>query len=493
MKHFLFALSLAILGMYSGLYARAQSVFVPRAIITDGSFDLSFEYNRHQSSIYRLEKKEYFPTKTHASLTGLYMSSDNGDELARCFFPNNKTIIVVDEKGEGDVGSAWISLIAPGDSDFRAILTMKPQRSVYGSLVRLHADLNTIFPGFFAEFKVPLITARHELKLKELPTDYGTTQAALENAGINNLSSDPIVRSVIDAFNQPDWRYGKLSPVALTKHGIDDVLFRAGFNFINRRKMFARIYADLILPMGERPTAEFLFEPVIGSKHFGIGAGITVDTMCLHKKEHILSLVADGRYHYRCSAPEFRSLDLTKSGPWSRYLNLSRLGDSNHPLDAINVLTRDVDVHPGGAAEGTAILHYQNNRLNYDFGCNLWYRDSERLEMNEKWNQEDEQTGVFYVLAGTANGPTASSARINQNRKNVTPDSTFIQIKESDFDLDSAAHKHVFTYKFFGNISANHTIFNFPALTGLGYSYEFATSNAAVSQWALYLRTAFQF
>jgi len=269
----------------------------------------------------------------------------------------------------------------------------------------------------------------------------------------------------------------------MTKEGLDDILFRLGYTYLDKKRGHGSLYGNVIVPLSKGSKSEYIFEPLVGSCHWGIGGGHTFSWKLHWKRKHMVSIAGDMKYTYRLKSKEIRSFDLKNNGPWSRYLLFSRQGGIR-PLDGINILTQEVDITPGGNFELSLLLHYGHENLHFEWGYNLWARTKESIELHNKWNQEEERLGIYHE-GGISK--TASTATIKQGVSQTSADSTFRRIKESDFNLETATHSSALSNTIFFGTSCESKILEYPVRIGCAASYEFGFGNTALNQFSLWV------
>lgn len=466
----------------------AQSVFVPRDFVTDSVFEQGFNNFRSKN----LQEEFVVNHSKNTSMfliQAAYISTGDSAGLGKYFLLNNKNTIRFKEKpgSDSDVASEHFGLTGaqvtqkgsdkanPSSGPFDSSLTLRPKRSLHGVVLGFHGTLDNVLEGMFVEARFPVVHVRHTLKMDEHN----------ENALSTNSPS-----TILQALNQSDWLYGKFNTQKMVREGVDDLLLRIGYNYADTRRLYGTLYGDIIAPLGEGPTGQFIFEPTVGSVHAGLGIGSTIDWQFHKGDTHKISVIGDARYHYRFGGKEVRSMDLKANGPWSRYLRLSRRGGVR-PLDGINYLTRAVDVLPKGSFQLLASLHYQYLNMHFEGGYNLYARSRENVELHDKWDSEKENFGIYQPVSYL--NRTASLMTINTAPEAAAQDDSFVLIKEEDIDLRSAAHESALSHKVYGGASVKYFVFNFPARIGVGTSYEFGESNTALSQWSMWFNTSVQF
>ncbi len=476
----------------------SKTFFSPRSTTADSTIELALSnyhlyHNNYDYKVYTMPQE-----RALLNLQATYFSqySTNDADLAAYFLPGGKTHANVKEDGTGDIGSVWLGLIS-SDKNFDSTFWLRPNRTVYGAAFNYHHDMSEVFEGLWLGLLLPVVHVEHDMQFGEV--QHGSHGVA------ENMSGDQIV-DIQDALNSSDFLYGKVSPTKLTKTGLDDMQIKLGYNIVRGEEFHVGVYADVLVPLGDRPTAEFLFEPVIGNgDHTGLGLGVNLDYRILEYDKDTLHFLVDLKYRHLFSSTQQRSFDLM-NGDWSRYLLVAKKDDPTTPLPGINFFTRDFTVRPGGMVDLWTALHYQRSELHIELGYNMWWRNHEKVSLRYDWQADVENLGIFDIAGDQQGNPvTASKAKIsNSDFGDFSAPSDiggpFVKITAKDLNLNSAAHQSVLTHKFYGAASLNTTLWDNPCMIGGGASYEYADSNifmdhqnTGLDQWAIWLKAALSF
>ncbi len=201
-------------------------------------------------------------------------------------------------------------------------------------------------------------------------------------------------------------------------------------------KSHAAGFAVIEVPTGAGTTAEWLFEPQVGTNHWAFGFG--VDLMI--ENENGFSFVFGGDFRHLIANWETRTFDLTNNGAWSRYLlieQLSTLDLSPHiGLPAINILTQDALIQGRNQITMYGRLQKEFENCLFELSYNLFYNQAESISQ-----VKNIPAGYGIYALDTAGGiTTASTAEINQS---ITPQDSIatgpVQLLTSDLNLVSGA------------------------------------------------------
>ena len=202
---------------------------------------------------------------------------------------------------------------------------------------------------------------------------------AMDTAG--QVTGDELV----EAFNRPTMRYGKMSPCATKAHGIAQILLSFGTTWVNKNDFLLSYYTGVILPAYKRNRPHYLFNPVVGPNgHFGFTLGFNTELpLQPENRDYSFKLFATGEVHYLLHGRQIRTLDLIGK-PWSRYMLLRRaitqldgtiIGDTT-PTPAVNAFTQPVRVHPWGFGNLAGGFTYMKNGFTIEAGYQLWVHPS---------------------------------------------------------------------------------------------------------------------
>lgn len=471
----------------------SKTFFTPRTTSSDAGLELALSnYNIYHSNYpikpyKRPEHKAMFLMQN----TYFYQESDSGSDLARYFLLDKKTELEIKENGLGDIGSQAIGLVTD-DREFDALFKIRPERRVYGDLFNIHMDASSFIEGLWLNVLIPIVKVKHDIELK--CCERGPRGEAKN-------STNDCIETCEDAFNNSDWLHGRLSRNTENRSGVDDVQVKLGWNFWHDAKNHWGIYGVASLPTGHRPQSDFLFEPTVGSRHWGLGLGTNFDWRFWEIEEkHIFNFMADVKWRYHFSASEHRSFDLC-NGPWTRYLTVANACTPDVPLDGINFFTHNVRVRPRNMVDLWLAAHYHYEEWNIELGYNLWWRDSEQVRLGKSFDSCCRDFVLFDWSAVEADCPprpivSSSCATIDQARfgRNAAPsDAELTRVTDNQINIHSAEHGKALSHKFYLGGSYNTNFLDHPASLGIGTSYEWANNNKALDQWAIWLKTSFGF
>lgn len=456
------------------------------------SQDASLEMNQWHYYLAHIKDAHRTPKKRRifsAGGTFFYQRSTHTSSLREFFLKNcnDCSMTIAQSPIEGpdpvaDINASWLQINANPATPFSSRFTLNPKRELFGGMFNVNFDFGRWAKGLSLAAIIPVVHVKHHIGFKE---------TSVINPGIF-----PGITNAQDAFNNPAWNYGKISPCGQSKTGVDDIHLKLQWRFLQKKRYGLGLYGSLFIPTHHGSKARSLFEPTIGNGgHVGLGGGLHAGFVISKGKNHLFTLFANARYAYFLKAHERRSLDLCPNGEWSRYLLVAREGALETALPGINFFTREVNVTPRSNAELIAAFHYNYKHWNFELGYNYWFRQKEKIAIT--CNACDPSTVGIFDLPHVLNaqvGPftTASTAQINQAFSAVQ-DATAIFVTNSDLNLNSAAHPRASSCKLYGSAGYDFDCCKYPLFTAIGASYEWGHKRSALSQWGISTKTGISF
>ena len=457
-------------------YDCASHVYVPRSASEDLVWiDALNLYNRFKNP-----KKYYFNSAT------IYQDSKKSKELgAALLLGTSNTLSATQGGGAGIVNSLELGLAnqAPA-APFAGTLTIHPKRKQFSYVANMYADLSDWWCGLWGDLTWGISNAHHKLNCCQTG-NVGTICPGVETIS-NALGSDNLLYS---KFYCDDCRDGK------RRTGFEDVQLRLGLDYTWCGDNHFSPYLIGTIPAGRRPTSEYIFEPLVGSKHGSIGVGFLGDynlDWCGCGDDASLVLLTDFNYRYVLKSDECRTFDLLPNGPFSRYILVVDQSAPGLPFPAANITTSRVKVTPRSTIQWWIGLNYEYCDWDFEVGYNLFWRQKERF----KGDCIPLPTTVgIYNLNGCGIGAvTASNATMTSSG---TADAVFVGIPSTAINIDSGLAGRVLSNKVYGAFSWTGCACDcFEWMAGFGGSYEFVSKHDrcnALQNWAIFGKWAVGF
>lgn len=474
-----------------------------------------------------------------------YQHSENGKALAKYFMYDNKT----EMKFTGVAADAPVHPynfnLAGG---YTGSFSFNPKQEVYGVRLDYFQHLYRLLNGLYFSVSSPIMHMQNDPGLKETVTATGKDAT---DDGPQNFTE-----SFAGHVPTSDWsdslKYSKIAGKQ-TLSGMGDIDVRLGYTILEKQPFKLAVTVGGIVPTSNKPTAEYMFEPVLGNgQSWGLGAGFETLFKAWQSDDNerrYLHISASLDYRYLFENEYMRTLEL-KNQKWGRFIRMRQLDTVNTTAAYArpgsffgpNVMTRKVKVTPGSQFDGVASLCFRlNNNWHFDLGYNIWGREAESVKLKEAWaskgtygliakttyNPSAPATGDTYVGPGwvasneteialyknkankagnTANGflskdiyisrmlpgiPWATAVSSTTTSQIYAPAASTDGKALAESDLDLSGHPVSISHKIFGGVDYTFKKIQgkkYPVVLGLHGSYEFAQDNAALDQWAVWLK-----
>lgn len=378
---------------------------------------------------------------------------------------------------------------------FKSRITFNPQQTMEGFGITFKKRINRYECGstkWWFELSFPVVHLKNHVGLFEKVLDDG--------GGVVNekgLDDSPRVANMIEAFKQPNWKFGKIDNCKkMEKTGVADIELKIGYNSRYGDCCDASTYVGMVIPTGNRPNGEYLFEPIVGNNHHvGIMFGGHAGFEFWSYGDHSIRFESDTNSRMLFSNHQIRSFDLYDK-QWSRYAEVYRslaeaqmasvTNNPNMGTSGINVFTKCVSVDPRFSSRVNTAFMYSFCNFMAEIGYNFYVRQSEKICLNWK------QGPVLKHISGEGLTTYARTIRYNFESSSMLIDN-YTPIKASDIDHRSAEHPAVIASTLYLGIGYDATQLRYPLLVGLGGSYQFSTVNTALDQWLLYGKMGLSF
>ena len=379
------------------------------------------------------------------------------------------------------------------------------------------------FCEIWGRIKVPIVHTNWNLKLSD--TLNGENRLKYEDNTVSTTTPDVVYKSLKEAWKGtksfgviPSLGCGKIDACQTTTT-ISSVDLELGKEFINNSCGYFGSSFIASIPVGTTPTAEYLFNAVVGANH-SWQLGLTFNGGVQHCFSDCANL---GLYFYGVGTHIFdsnqkRLLGLkTRTGeinPGSGFLVLKNYSgakklDSLTPLlRAEKILCCDVKVGSPFMFDFSLLLKADYKCCNIGIGWNYWIRLAETMKErcciipSEKYGIANLAAGQT-TYASSGSFATASKSTIEKllgiasstapsNDGTLSSDSP-IFLTDNDVDICTALHPKASSNKVFGFLTFENCHSNWDCFCTIFGSKEFATSNAAVDQWEAGIKVGVSF
>ncbi len=486
-KHLLrtFLVMSMFMGVAMQLSAKTYSkktFLAPRAVGTNLPMELT---TWHELSYQKLEKKNGHNIFSHLVMTPFYQASNNKDDVGEYFGIGNGTnSFVVGSAADFNAGNADIvgtDLIHDYVNETLAgTVAFSPKQETWGVRFDYFQSFGHPFGGLFFKASMPVVYVKNNVDMgvaNSVNAEIGGEAFSLADffAGNVEVDSDMDLNSL-----QSPLTHAKIAGDE-SKFGVADINLALGYKIHETKTDHIYLSAQIIVPTGPRPHGEFLFQPVLGNgKHFGLGARLDGAVELWKNKNAAVRVLLDADYRYLFESSEDRTIGV-KDLNLAHYYMAGKLGQEEAPLfPAANILTQSIRVKPGSQFDLLADLSFKSGGFIIDLGYNFFYKDEEDCWMKESW------TDGVYALA--------SNDYSTNNKFGDLAGDVLHTLNSADLDVEALKTPSQVTNKIFAGLGYQ---FNYsksvPGLVGIGGSYEFASDNAALENYSVWLKLGVSF
>jgi len=356
------------------------------------------------------------------AITPEYTRSFRHNNISRCLFGDNLVDCNDDlaltisgsrttNRGEKDLLADYFYL----PTDFKSTVTFKPVIDNFVIDFSFYLGLDAWTSGLYLCLDAPLTHTRWDLNMCEgirnpgiLADDPGYfLETSLDrNRLLENFTAFVNGNSIANAdfsdtvFQQ--LRFAKISDETKEdKTRLADLRIRFGWDFYQSSTAYAGINFQVAAPIGNRPRANFLFEPIVGNGHhweLGFGLNGRYGFWQQTDEECQASLIFDASITHLFKAKQKRTFDLANNGTLSRYMLVEKLdtpvnnnlkGDGTPAVaqfkkefaPVANISTLDVNVSAAIQADIVLMLNLTAGSLSWDLGYNFWGRSCEKVRI----------------------------------------------------------------------------------------------------------------
>jgi len=450
------------------VYARTEqphTIYIPRSIS-------AYPFLIDQYGV-DLAKKNCIASLSH---TAIYQESSNATKNVPFFFGDDTTQLAIKENELGDINSDWLHVESAANTEYASILKIAPKRTVFGICFRNQYSLAKLFEGLWAAVVVPVVSVTHELRPLEI------------KAPTTRVADGSQFDSVLNALDWDNWRAGKWSQEEQSIIGLDDVIAQLGLTIKGPLGSTQDISLEIALPLGHRPTGQYLFEPLIGSQgSVGLGSAIKTVVPLVSFGGLQVSYVGSVAYRYYLKNNQLRLFDL-KGQPFSRYLVYMDIDLVPHVSNVIvkasngnNFFMRDTMVIPGGT--GTSVTSLQASYANYKVqaGYLYWWRVAEQVTFAAPLDRTFAVPSPRGLSSGDSPVPIwLSGAQITDkfSADDLAVSSEPAVAYDIEFDIDSGAMPQAASHTLFADLQGAWEGDVVCATVKVGIAYEFAKTPA---------------
>lgn len=385
------------------------------------------------------------------SFTSEYEQSFRGAQMARCLFGNDvfinnnqnaqfmcsantkcgqnecATLTVSGSQVNGRGAHDWLADYFGLPTDFKSVVNFCPriQNAIFD--FNFYFGLDELGQGLFFRMHFPLVWTKWSLHASELvltSTAPGINDYIPGYMAATRVPNTNLQKSFLMATDGVHGRFGDLT--ADLKYGIigadfnidsindscnnhakgrslarfSDIECALGVNFLCDSDYHVGLDVRVWFPAGNTPTAQYVFEPIVGNGHYvTFGGGLTSHYTFWRAcdDDSALGVWFDANITHLFKNKQMRSFDFLKK-PNSRYALLEEFrappvdllvdgvapsaqykGQAGNLKHAINITTVCVTTSFDVQADLALKFGYQRRNWELDLGYNFWIRSSEKI------------------------------------------------------------------------------------------------------------------
>lgn len=402
-----------------------------------------------------------------AQATPVYQQSRSSDAARRYFLPFGKTLISVfgddfiEEKCRRDIRAEWLGLPA----NFQGEFTINPLQRQTGLILEFNKDLHhwihsELCEGMWLDVELPFIQMESDINLCQFNVSPAPTHCPPQgNCGGQYYPP----QDIIQAMNQPAWRYAKMGPKQ-SEFQLGEIKIRIGRAYAHENKNQFVYYLGATIPTAKKASPEHIFSPFVSNNgHFGFVGGINLQcALNRHIDRYAFCFFSNLETALLLRNHQIRTFDL-KGKPWSRYLQfVKKNGIPGELIPGVNVLTFHATVWPYNLVDATVGLRIQGKSFEIEAAYDIWGHCQERVHLHDfdtpkqlYRNSETDDFDVRFIcdfgIAGTGviSEPGMPDKPRTASLSNISiqapDDPIFIGIQPSDIDYDSGVAQAAIT------------------------------------------------
>jgi hypothetical protein len=358
-------------------------------------------------------------------------------------------------------------------------VTFDPKQEVFGIRLDYFQDITHPFDKLFFRASAPLVDVETNVHMN-IANQTKSATAALANYTLTDFFAGNVnVTASQDNTNvQSSLTHGKIIG-RRTELGIGDLDLGLGYKYLDTAKKHVFFSLDVTVPTGSKIRSLYLFEPAYGNGlHVGLGGSIDAGIDLWHSEKALLKLLGVVHYKYLFENTEHRIIPL-KGYKLSQYYLVGKLGtpaNADQPLVPLANVANTTCVKPGSQLDGMLDFVFNCCKFTIDLGYNMYWRDQESVWLK---NLVD---NVYAVALPSYSTHTAIAGE------------TVVNVNHDTLDINAAKTPTLFSHKLFAGLGYSFNFYKqYTSSFGVGGSYEFATSNADLENYALWAKMMFSF
>ena len=506
----------------------------------DNAFGKTFFSFRPQDSNSASKILTLLDQRKSFNLTLTYQSSFNEGKQASWFMFNGSSCMTVGIPGDSakeDVNGSQLGL-SLGNMD--AVLTpgkigeicVKPKVNNYIFNLDYNFNLDAVVCGLWGRVALPIVRAETDLRVCATGNGIATDKFSKGLFSLECKETDVPYTRIDDAFEGdkgfgeiPPLNYSKFAQRKLIKTGLAGIHLNLGYDICRDWRTYVGLGLNVVVPTGNRPTGEYLFEPVVGANHCWQLGGLLECYKNWYCNDTKTGVYFYGTVNHLFKARQTRTFALKKNGAGSQFLLLKKFNPTVTGLDGAdrvaNILSGEAKIGAAVMVDASVMLQIAYRKLFFNLGYNLWFRTKEKTNDSICFSGfQDNRFGIKGNLnlsqigdsCPYPNDPpcnallsTASKSTIgvpadeDPSESNGDPIPKLLSCK-NDIDVSAPLHPSAISNKIFAtlgvnlyNESCNYNEFYNKAYILLSVEVEFGRNSSSISQWSIVSKVGIEF
>lgn len=331
-----------------------------------------------------------------------------GDAIVKC----KNTFTVSGSQTPDRTDSQWLADYFGLATDFKSYIHIEPRVMNVLCDLDLFLGLDAWVSGLYFRIHAPLTYTRWDLGICESLVTTGSNAYDPGYFNADGIPREQLVNrftSFISGGDAPkatglifsELRNAKMACESKHLVLLSDIQIALGWNVLHQPRYHLGGNIRMSIPTGNRPTGEFLFEPIIGNgHHWELGGGLSTHIILWQDEstQEKAGLYFDGNITHMFTSRQCRSFDLCNTSFNSRYMLAERMttditnnlrGDNTAIIPAAqfakevttvaNLTTIPVDVSIGVQADLAVMVSYTHAKNSWGLGYGFWGQSCETI------------------------------------------------------------------------------------------------------------------
>ena len=455
-----------------------------------------------------------------------WQQSRNASELGSWFFFNGTNSMTygpnwtdADNTNSVDVNSLNFGTTASGT------ITASPRVQNLVADLQLYLGWDEFISGVWTKVGIPINYVRTDMKLVDTVTTADASQNGnagkfmkgdVDDSGTTTVPYSNLAKAWVGdktAGDLPVRKYGNISG-RRSETRVAGLSFELGYDFLRREEGHLGLALRTVMPTGNTPYSEYVFEPISGANNsWEIGGSVNgAYELWSGNDDDNLQFFVNGNVTTLGRRAQRRLLGLKNilSKPGSSWLMVKKFSASNTYVasgleHAANLTSLVIKVGSSVMADAAASLKYNYGNYGFAVGYNFWHRSKEKADARET---SAFSTVNYAIKAASGNAAAGSTLTLASNgtsvatkgESNINRHGTTVVISsankathllaDADIDVTPALHPSAQSHKVFGSLEYNWKDNEWEPYFLVGGSYEVGAKsnsikNSAVDQWGV--------